>query len=72
MDDQKPQSIGALWAKENEYGTYWTGKIKVGDQEIGIVMYANTKKTADKQPDLRIFEMRKRELQSADIDELIQ
>lgn len=54
-------AIGALWEKESKKGTrYLSGKVKVGGQEVEIVVFENDKGDNSKRPDYRIFESEKR------------
>lgn len=44
-----------LWQKKSEKGTtYYTGKIKIEEQEYKVVLFKNNK-TNEKQPDLNIL-----------------
>lgn len=54
-----PNEIGALWLKESKNGnSFFSGKIDgVGD----VVVFANTKKTKENQPDYRVLKSRPRE-----------
>lgn len=57
MENKKEDDIGALWAKEGQYGTYYTGKVN-GEP---VVAFINTKKKHDRMPDIRILKARKKE-----------
>jgi uncharacterized protein (DUF736 family) len=48
---------GALWKKTDKKGTsYLSGDIKVSEtQKVSVLIYKNDKKTAEKQPDYRVF-----------------
>jgi hypothetical protein len=47
----KEDKLGALWVKSSERGDYFTGEIN-GQK---IVVFANSYKNADKQPDWIIY-----------------
>ena len=49
------ESIGALWRKEGKNGEYFSGNIEVNGEKINIVIFPNTKKEKETQPDLRIL-----------------
>ena len=51
----KDEYIGALWQKESKNGAmYFSGKVKVGEEEVQIVVFSN-KKEKDSQPDWNIL-----------------
>ena len=50
------QSIGALWVKDSKRGKFYTGNIEVNGVKVSIVVFKNSYKTKDNQPDLRIYE----------------
>ena len=65
-DVKKPMSraIGALWAKENTRGVYFSGTLKLNvlnklqpneNGEINVVVFENTDKTHDRMPDWTIL-----------------
>jgi uncharacterized protein (DUF736 family) len=55
-------SIGALWRKVAKSGVeYLSGKVKVGETEIEIVVFSNDKGGNDSRPDYRIFVSQPRE-----------
>jgi len=57
MEEKKQQSIGALWIKKSKSDlTYLSGLIEVGGKKTQIVVFKNTMKEEDKQPDYRILE----------------
>lgn len=56
MSEQNPDEIGALWQKSSARGDYFTGTVN-GQR---IVVFANTRKSSDKQPDWRILKAKPR------------
>ena len=54
-DDKKNDSIGALWEKSSNKGTYFTGQIEVNGTKVSIVCFKNSYKKEDRHPDYRIF-----------------
>ena len=64
-------NIGALWKKENEKGEFFTGHIKLdNDEKIKIVVFKNNYKNKDTQPDYQILKAReqKQDIQEDKID----
>lgn len=56
MADEKKKDIGALWARESKKGDrFLTGHVTVGDQKVEIVVFKNGYKSAENQPDYRIY-----------------
>src|SRR4051812_3020776 len=56
QDKWKARELGALWKKESSGGQYLTGKIKVGTEEVRVVVFTNKhKKEGDQSPDFRIY-----------------
>jgi len=51
-------SIGALWLKDGKAGKYMTGEVEVNGEKQRIVVFKNTYKQQDKQPDYRILAAR--------------
>lgn len=47
--------IGALWEKQNEYGTYMTGVLEFGDQSISIFVGQPKERKHDRMPHWNIF-----------------
>lgn len=64
MADQRDDELGALWEKEGTRGTYMTGKI----QGVSVVVFKNTNKRGEKQPDWRILKAKPREQQAPSFD----
>ena len=59
---EKEKSIGALWAKEGKAGEYMTGQIDLEDgSKLRIVVFKNTFKKAENQPDYKIYKSRPRD-----------
>lgn len=54
-------SIGALWTKMGGKGEYLAGQIEINGEKIGVVVFKNTSKKTDKQPDWKIYKIQKRE-----------
>ena len=53
---EKKKSIGALWEKTSKSGTkYFSGVFESGDQKTNIVIFQNSRKEKDNQPDWQIF-----------------
>ena len=64
-------NIGALWKKENEKGEFFTGYIKLdNDEKIKIVVFKNNYKNKDTQPDYQILKAKeqKQDIQEDKID----
>lgn len=51
MSEQNPDELGALWERESARGLYMTGTIN----GVKVVVFKNTKKTQEKQPDWRVL-----------------
>jgi len=50
------KSIGAFWKKESKAGkVYYSGNIEIAGNKIPLVMFENTRKEKETQPDLQIF-----------------
>jgi len=49
------KSIGALWEKNGAKGKFMSGSIKVGDQEVRVVCFTNSRKSESKHPDWQIY-----------------
>ena len=56
----KEDELGALWLKDGKNGKYFSGKITVDGQDIGIVIFKNTYKEKENQPDYKILRSRPR------------
>lgn len=54
---KKEDEIGALWVKTSARGDYLTGTIN----GVKVVVFANTYKTTEKQPDWRVYKSTPRE-----------
>jgi|TARA_B100000614_G_C14544405_1_gene491540 hypothetical protein len=64
--DWKEREIGAFWKRESSNQKYLSGKIKVGGEEVGVVVFTNRyKEEGSKQPDFRVYLERQREDQPA-------
>jgi hypothetical protein len=62
--DWKEREIGALWKRESSNQKYLSGKVKVGGEELGVVIFTNRyKEEGSKQPDFRVYLERQREEQ---------
>ena len=48
-------NIWALWLKNGKNGQFLTGKIKINEDEIKIVIFKNNYKNKDNQPDYTIL-----------------
>ncbi len=55
------RELGALWKRESPNQKYLTGKVKVGDEDVNIVVFSNKHKTKDSQPDFRVYRSRDRQ-----------
>ena len=65
-NDWKEREIGALWKRESSNQKYLSGKMKVGGEEVGVVIFTNRyKEEGSKQPDFRVYLERKREDEEA-------
>jgi uncharacterized protein (DUF736 family) len=53
------ESIGALWIKESEKGEYMSGVVEVNGEKHPIVVFKNTYKEKENQPDYRILPKKK-------------
>lgn len=53
---EKDKSIGALWQKQSQKGTWFSGNIEVDGKKYQIVAFPNNYKTEDKHPDFRILQ----------------
>jgi hypothetical protein len=66
-----PNELGALWEKTGRKGDYMTGTIN----GVAVVVFKNTSKTSEKQPDWRVLKSQPREQQRpavpADDDEVV-
>lgn len=59
----KRNDIGALWIRKDKYSKeYFTGHIFVNGQKIDIVVFDNTMRTKDNQPQMVIREDKLRQL----------
>lgn len=69
QQSNKKSDLGAAWKKDGQYGPYYTGQLKIdelkaaianaeerGAKAVSVTINVVTKKTSDKQPDLRIKE----------------
>tara|TARA_Y100000361_G_scaffold141173_1_gene145988 strand:+ start:19 stop:282 length:264 start_codon:yes stop_codon:yes gene_type:complete len=64
-NDWKEREIGALWKRESSNQKYLSGKMKVGGEEVGVVIFTNRyKEEGSKQPDFRVYLERPREEQA--------
>lgn len=52
--------IGALWMKTSARGDFFTGQLEINGEKIAIVVFPNSRKTQDKQPDWQILRARPR------------
>ena len=65
-NDWKQREIGALWKRESSNQKYLSGKVKVGGEEHGVVIFTNRyKEEGSKQPDFRVYLERPREEEPA-------
>ena len=48
--------IGALWQREGPNGTYFTGSITLDGKTQRVIIFRNSYKTQEKQPDYEIYE----------------
>lgn len=54
----KEDELGALWLKEGKSGKYMSGRIEVNGEKINIVVFKNTYKEKENQPDYKILRSR--------------
>ena len=53
--------LGALWKRKSQKGTtFLTGKIKVNNESIDVVVFQNTEKKSENSPDYRILKSQPR------------
>ena len=65
---EKNKSIGALWLKEGKNGKFMSGSIEIEGRKHNFVVFKNSYKEQDKQPDYKIFEaMGQKQQQDEDI-----
>lgn len=62
-------NIGALWLKNGKNGQFLTGKIKINDEDLKIVIFKNTYKTKETQPDYSILKARDTQQQEEQLQE---
>lgn len=55
MPTNPEDKLGALWQKTGAHGDYFSGEIELNGEKHRIVVFANQRKTAEKQPDWHIF-----------------
>ena len=54
--DWSEREIGALWKRQGSNQKYLSGKLKVADRELGVVIFTNSHKEAgSNQPDFRVY-----------------
>ena len=54
--DWSEREIGALWKRQGSSQKYLSGKLKVADKEVGVVIFTNNHKEAgSNQPDFRVY-----------------
>jgi len=67
-NDWKQREVGALWKRQSTSQKYLSGKVKIGGEEVGIVVFTNRyKEEGSKQPDFRVYLERKREEEPATV-----
>lgn len=52
---KRENELGALWTKQGKKGQYFSGYVEVDGQKIPIVVFSNSKKSSEKQPDYTIL-----------------
>lgn len=57
---EKEESIGALWKKSGAKGDYFIGTISINGVATRIVVFPNTLKKNENEPDFRILKARPR------------
>ena len=55
--ERDPNELGALWEKSGKHGAYMTGTIN----GVAVVVFKNSRKANDKQPDWRVLKSQLRE-----------
>ena len=60
--------MGALWVRQSAKGEYMTGTVKIGETSYPIVVFKNSYKKADNQPDWRIYESVPKEKKPEEVD----
>lgn len=56
----KEESIGCFWEKEGQNGTYMSGVVEIDGVKHSVVVFKNSYKKEDKQPDWRIYPKKER------------
>jgi uncharacterized protein (DUF736 family) len=57
----KDEEVGAFWKRTSQKGQkYLAGHIKDGDESTKLVVFANTNKQNENQPDYRVYKSRPR------------
>ena len=55
----KDDEVGAFWKRTSQKGQkYLAGHIKDGDDSVKLVVFANTNKQNENQPDYRVYKSR--------------
>lgn len=54
----KEDELGALWLKDGKNGKYMSGRIEINGEKINIVVFKNTYKEKENQPDYKILRSR--------------
>lgn len=60
-NDWQEREIGALWKKESSNGSYYSGKLKIGNDNYEVVCFPNKHKSEDKHPDIRVYKSEPRQ-----------
>ena len=55
------KDIGALWIQTGKNGEYWTGTIEINGTKQNVVVFKNTYKNKDTQPDFKVYEKKQQE-----------
>lgn len=73
MQENKSKDIGALWLNDSKAGTkYMAGNIEINGEKIKIVVFKNTYKKRDVEPDYKIYKskpMKQNESESSKAEE---
>lgn len=56
MNEEREQSIGALWSSTTRNGDeYFKGQIELDGAKVSIIVFRNKRKSLEKHPDYQIF-----------------
>lgn len=65
------KDIGALWVQTGKNGEYWSGSIEINGTKQNVLVFKNTYKNKETQPDFKVYEKReKKEEQQVEQEEV--